>query len=447
MYILNAFVSIPELANNRVNQIAKFGELSVPAKTYTKEIRNYSNKASFPGIELVTLSQLDGNANVVTNPDARIATQALSVAYYLYSQYLTNKIPLPTAKQTLINAVGKEFPSIRNILIGEILDGETTGKRLVDHVRYDYVVNNQEWRCTLWFSDQAFRSQYPLYEIAVIPPVGDVMRLNSTPANVIEAVNSVNVEYVVDRIADITRDYKATTYSVYTTRWKNPETDDNDTTSIQVKWTVVIYGRSGVDQDTIKDAIREYLAVHGSGVDWTKIFPDLYSENEFLLIPYWDQLSTATDGYDDGLYSSITSLNVVNAVNKRVIPNSYGQFEQRTRHLNANFQIFGTSYRGMNIGVIGNPNNKDKDYKFNVKFPDYMSVPTDRSDFSRMTDRTQRFILRLLETLEICRNYNSTTELPLEYTRAIKASREYVGFTFDGFTYYVLTRMGYNKNL
>lgn len=444
MYILNAFVSIPELANNRLNTIAKFGELSVPAKTYTKEIRNYSDKTSYPGIELVTFTQIDGNANVVSNPDARISTQALQVAYYLFSQYQTNKIPLPTAKQTLINAVGKEFTSIRNILIGEIQDGETTGKRLVDYIRYDYVVNNQEWRCTLWFSDQAFRSQYPLYEIAVVPPIGDVLRLNATPAIVVEAVNSVNVDYVVNRIADITREFKATTYHVYTTTWHDPEGGD---ARIPVKWTVVIYGRAGVDQDTIKDAIREYLAVHGAGVDWTKIFPDLYAEEEFLIIPYWDQLSTATDGYDDGLYSSIIPLKVIEATNKRVIPNSYGQFEKREQHLKENFQVLSTVYRGIVVGVIGNPNNRGQDYVFSEKFPDYMAVATDRSDFSRMKDKTQRWILRLLEVLEMARDYNSTVELPLEYVRVVKASREYIGFTFDGYTYYVLTRMGYNKNL
>lgn len=444
MYILNAFVSIPELANNKVNTIAKFGELSVPAKTYTRDIRNYSNKTSYPGIELVTFTQIDGNGNVVSNPDSNVSTQALQVAYYLFSQYQTNKIPLPTAKQTLINAVGKEFTSIRNIIIGEILDGETTGKRLVDYIKYDYVVNNQEWRCTLWFSDQAFRSQYPLYEIAVIPPIGDVLRLNAPASTVIEAVSSVSVDYVVNKIADITREFKATTYHVYTTNWHDPEGGE---ARIPVKWTIVIYGRAGIDQDTIKDAIREYLGVHGAGVDWTKIFPDLYAEEEFLIIPYWDRLSTATDGYDDGLYSSIISLKVINDINTRVIPSSYGDLKTREQHLKENFQVLSTAYRSIMIGVIGNPNNREKEYVFSKKFPDYMTIATDRSDFSRMSDKTQRWILRLLEVLELARDYNSTVELPLEYVKVIKASREYIGFTFEGYTYYVLTRMGYNKNL
>ena len=444
MLIFNAFVSIPELANNTVGKIAKFGELSVPAKTYTKEIRNYADSKAFPGIELVTLSILDNNENTVQVPNDKIPNKALQISNFLYTQYTNKRIPLQNALANLVKAIGTEFPDIHKVEIGDILNGEKTGERWIDFIRYDFVVDNEEWRTTLWFSDEKFRQQYPLFNIVVVPPVSDVLRLNDKPATVAEALSSVGVEYTVNRIADITKEYKATTYHVYNTKWHDP---NGTKSTLDVKWTVVIYGQQGIDQDMIKDAIREYLNVEGPGVEWAKIFPDLFSENEFLMIPYWGQLSTPTEGYDDGLYSSITPMSVILDKNKTIVPRSYGTGTTRDKHLNENFELLGTTYRGINIGTIGNPNNRAKVLRFSQEFPDYMSIPTDKSDFTRMTDKSQRFVLTLLETLELCRDYKTGTVLPANYSRAIKANREYIGFEFEGYNYYVITRLGYNKDL
>lgn len=443
MFTLNAFVSIPELANNTVNAIATFGELSVPAKTYTKDIRNYTHVDN-PGIELVTVTQTDDNANVVQNPDARVSKQALDVASYFLEQYKANRIPLPTAKQTLIKAVSGQFINIRNILIGNILNGDSTGKRLIDYIRYDFVVENKIWRCTLWFSDKAFRTQYPLYEIVVVPPIADIMRLNDTPATVLEAISGVTLEFTINRVNEITKDYKSTALHVYNTVWHDPAGSKQ---TMDVKWTLVIYGQGGIDQDSIKDAIREYLAAHGAGVDWPKIFPDLFSENEFLIMPYWGEISTLPEDIDDGLYSSITGLKVVANQNSRLLPMSYKTGASKQTHIDTNFELVATTYRGINLGVVSNPNNKENILKFSQLFPDYMSVPTDKNDFARMRDKTQKFIIKLLEVLEIARDWNAAIVLPADFSRTIKANREYIGFEYEGFNYYVLTRIGYNKEI
>ena len=56
-------------------------------------------------------------------------------------------------------------------------------------------------------------------------------------------------------------------------------------------------------------------------------------------------------------------------------------------------------------------------------------------------------MLLLLDTLEMARNYTLNTVLPSGYTKANKSNREYIGFDYEGFTYYVLTRLGYLKNM
>lgn len=443
MYIFNAFVTIPELANNAINTVARFGELSTVSATYSTDIRNFSDKLAFPGVELTSFAVLNSAMATIDLPDNTVPNRALSVAYFLYTQYINNAIPLPSSKSTLVSGIGSEFKDIRNISIGSIIDGEVTGKRLIDYIKFDIVVNTtQEWRVTLWFSDKSFKVQYPLYNIVVIPPVNDIDRLNSSPANAIEAIQSVGADYVVGRISAITKVNPDTTVQTLRLRWHDPA---GTTASYDTIWTLVIYGAAGNDLDAIKDAIREYIASNSTSTKWPVIFPDLYSENEFLILPLWDKIATPTDGYDDGLYSSSTTISDINNQIDRVLPNSYKSTPQLQTFLERNLAVWGTSYRAINLLTVGNPNNKGKVTMLTQLYPDYMAVNTNNPDFSRMTTKTQQFILKLYAALELARNWTPDVLLNGNYAKVTKANREYVSFDYEGFSYCVITRMAYNK--
>lgn len=444
MYIFNAFVSIPELANNSAGKVAKFGELSSKSLTFSKDIRNYANNNAYPNIELVSFSALDDSSTPLDTVSETIVNTALSLSNFLYTQYNNNAIPINTSKKSLITGVNKEFPLLRNLVIGEIIESGLPGKRLIDYIRYDQFGDGFEYRITLWFSDAKFRTQYPFYEIEVIPPLGDIARLIDTPANVIEALNSIRPSYVVNRLAAISDQYPITTNFVYTVNWHDPA---GSKTVVPTDWTAAIYGLAGKDLDVIKDAIRNYLAENSTYQQWPKIFPDLYSQNEFLIIPFWDVLATPTDGYDDGLYGSITQISKYNEEFIRLVPSSYGTAATLSNLRNNQTSIIGTVYRGINAMVVGNPNNKDSMDTFTKMFPDYMAVGTDRSDFSRMSKRTQNFILLMLECFETARNYTLNTILPDGFTKAVKAKREYIGFEYEGFRFFMISRFGYLKEL
>lgn len=443
MYTLNAFVEIPALSNNAIEQIGKFGELSVKARTFSKDIRNFVDKSTYPNLELTTFSILDEASRPMINPPEALTNTALALSNFLYTQYSNNAIPLPSSEATLVNALGSEFSMIRNVLIGDIIESGIPGKRLIDYVRYDTVIDSKIWRCTLWFSDAKFRLQYPLYDIVVIPPLGDIARLIDTPATVIEALGSITVDYVINRMAAITKEHSSTTVYTHTIKWHDPA---GTMARIDTKWTVVIYGSAGNDLDLIKDAIRKYLSDNSTSDKWPKIFPDLYSENEFLLMPFWGLLATPTDGYDDGLYSSQVNMSDIDMQADRLIPSSFLSVIDREILKKKYLGIMASNYRGINIMTIGNPNNVDAKVLFKDMYPDYMSVSSDKPDFARMSNLTQEFVLKLLETLELARNYTLNSTLPSGFAKATKANREYVGFDYEGFTYYVLSRMGYLKD-
>lgn len=443
MNTLNAFVEIPALANNAIEKIGIFGELSVKARTYTKDIRNYVDKSAYPSIELTTFAILDEKSVPIPTPPEDLTNTALSVSNFLYTQYSNNAIPLPPSKPTLVNAVAAEFSNLRNVRIGDILNSESPGKRLIDYIRYDITIDSKLWRVTLWFSDAKFRLQYPLYDIVVIPPLGDIARLIDTPAMVIEALSSITVDYTINRIAAITNEHSATTVYTHTLRWHDPS---GGSARADTKWTVVIYGSAGNDLDLIKDAIRRYLSDNSTSDKWPVIFPDLYSENEFLLMPLWGMLATPTEGYDDGLYSSLINAHDIDLQAARLIPASFMGVVNLDTLKQKYLGVMATTYRGVMVMNMGNPNNVGSKIVFKDMYPDYMAVSTDRSDFARMSSITQEFVLKFLETLEIARNYTLNSTLPSGYTKATKANREYIGFDYEGFTYYVLTRIGYLKD-
>lgn len=443
MNTLNAFVSIPALADNAIDKIGIFGELSVKSSTYTKDMRNYVDKSAYPGIELVTFAITDETSTPIPNPPEDLTNTSLSVSNFLYTQYSNNAIPLATSKATLVTAVTSEFPKIRNVRIGDILNSGLPGKRLIDYIRYDTTIDNEIWRVTLWFSDAKFRLQYPLYEIVVIPPLGDISRLIDTPANVIEALESITIDYTINRMAAITNEHPSTTVYTHTLRWHDPAGGSG---RANTKWTVVIYGAAGNDLDLIKDAIRRYLSANSTSTKWPIIFPDLYSENEFLLMPLWGMLATPTDGYDDGLYSSLINASDIDQQANRLIPASFMGIVNLAELKEKYLGLMATTYRGIMVMNMGNPNNVGANVVFKNMYPDYMAVSSDRSDFARMSSKTQEFVLKFLATLELARNYTLNSTLPSGYSKATKANREYVGFDYEGFTYYVLTRIGYLKD-
>ena len=78
-------------------------------------------------------------------------------------------------------------------------------------------------------------------------------------------------------------------------------------------------------------------------------------------------------------------------------------------------------------------------------FPDYMDISTSSPDFSRLSTRTQNFCTQLNDALHKAREYSLTKPMPTGYTKSVKANREYIGFDFEGFTFYIMTRLGYMK--
>lgn len=445
MKIIQGFVTIPSLADNAVGVIAEFGELSKHARTYTKDIRHLSNTAAYPDIEIVTAKAINENNEDITIAD-QLSDYLLQVSDWIYKEHTRGDIPLPRAKALLQDSIASTFNFCSNVNIGEILNTSNPSKRFIDYVRFDCAYDGDIYRVTLWYSDERFKVQYSYYDIVVIPPVDNLDRLTVDSPTAAVAIQSTSTSTVVNKIGYYTRLNVPTDVIGYNVTHHDPSKKVNPPL-LKTNWTVLLYGSMAQDTESIKAAIRDYLGDNSNYPDWHIIFPELYSTNEFIIVPFWDSIATKEFGYDNGLYRTLVSSSKLADTTKRVVPNTYKIGKQSEQYLANNVMMGSAFYRTITFMSLGSPSNSNKVHRLTDLFPDYMAVSTDSPDFARMALDTQAFALKFNECLNKARLYTPNEKFPEGFTRGVKGTRIYIGFDILGFTFFVLTRQGYLKDI
>lgn len=445
MKIIQGFVTIPSLADNRIGEIAKFGEMSPHAASFTRDLRNLSDTVLYPHIEVLTVKAIDETSQNIDIP-AEVTSRILSVSNWIYDQFSKSGIPLNPSKAVLEAAIITEMPFVSTVKIGEILNTNLPGKRLLDNIRFDVTSGGEQYRITLWFSDARFRVQYRYYDIEVIAPVDDLRRLISSLPDVAVSLSAVKTQSITNRINTANRQNKFTELQTTSLTWHDP-TDTTGKKVLNTEWTVIIYGNAGADTEAIKGAIRDYLYANSDYQDWPKIFPTLFSSNEFVVVPFWDAIATPKATYDDGLYNSIITTGLINLASYKYIPTSYRSGNGSNEFVALNTTVGSVFYRTMMFLCLGNPSNKGGVYTLEHLFPDYMAVSTHSPDFGRMSTGTQTFTTKLNDAFNRARLYTPNERFPDGFTLAVKGAREHIGFDYGGFTFYVMTRLGYLRDI
>lgn len=452
MNIIQGFIKIPEISNNTPGVTAPFGELSPIAMTFSRNLKNYALPALYPSVEFVSFRSVDIASNNIEIPDA-LAKVCISVGDWTYNQSIDKAIPVNGQKTAFEQAITSEYNAVINtyglptplllVSVGEILDTPVAGSRMPDYITFKMVDDTKEYTVKLWFNDEKFQLQYLYFDMVVIPPVGYVDSLNNTTANVSTLLNGITKTQVINQINAITTINPATTVYPITLRWHNPV---NTTSTLETEWFAVIYGKAGIDNDAVKDAIRTHIAENSGIFNWTSIYPDLYAESEFVIVPFWDQLSTPDNGYDEGLYRTGVTKSNLERIELQKLPSSYNTVTDYTAYKKLYLVSAASSYRSLMFYALGNPNNSGGYFSFLQLFPDYMDISTSSPDFSRLTVKTQGFVVKMVDALHKAREYTQAKPVPVGYSMSIKSNREYLGFDYEGFTFYIQTRTGYMKN-
>ena len=286
--------------------------------------------------------------------------------------------------------------------------------------------------------------QYEHYEIFVIPPVPDINQLINSKPNVWALLQQQTSDFLINRMQAIIGQNPQTVLHSYPLTWHDPE-DFNAT--IPTKWTIVIYGAAGNDDEAIKEKIKEYIEDHSDYEKWPEIYPELYTETEFAFFPMWNKLALDGNALQIGIYSPLASIKDIKAMTKTFLPSGYQKSGMTTdQFIEANLFAGTANYRTIAFGNVGNPNNKDGKVNLQDLYPDVnLALSTTDNDFGRMSLVTQEFCTKFHEALDVAREYNPGEPLDPQYTRMTRRGHYFVAFKYNEFVYTFLTKYSYDK--
>ncbi len=436
MNSFKGFASIPALANNASGSIAQFGELSNYSHTFSRQKTNWANIAVAPNVEVVGFTTKT-DVGAFYSPTPAVINHILSVCEWIYGQHVASAIP--SSATTFEGTLGTQFPAMTTIEINEILLGSPTTKRMPDYVKWRFDDGGTISEIQIWFADSRFRTQYDDYEILLVPPLTDINVLNNPITVVQPQLAAVTTGSIISALGILVGDQPATIQRSFAVTWADPS---NPGATLPTEWYLAIYGQAGNDNDAIKDAIREYIAAESTATNWPNIYPALYSNNEFCIMPLWNDVAVAGTVLDPTLYRSFTKVNSLKSAATALIPDTYETMVANiSTYLNNNLYVASAFWRTLMFMVVGNPSNVGAQYDFAAKFPDYIDVQTSSPDFLRMTLTTQNFIIALNAALEKAMDLTLTSPVPPGYSRVVRSGRVFLSFDYDGFSYLVLAKI------
>jgi hypothetical protein len=437
MRSIKAFYRLSSLANNNPGVVATFGEIETQSLTFTTEDRNYKY-STYPNTELVTLQVVDDLQQPVVTTEA-LMRRITAVGEWLYEQHIKGTIPADALREQIYASLRVEFADLQWISVGELVRSAENSFFMPTYVEFIATDSSYEYHVKVWLSNKKLQEEYEPYTLYIIPPVDNLNQFINNTVTVAGILSGFTPKKMLQKYNAIRKDNPETRLDMFDLTWHDPE---DSSSRIETSWGYIAYGVGATNLDNIKTGIRDYLAGNSQYEDWPSVFPSLYEENDFTLVPLWDNISVRETQVDQNLYASYSSIKELTAIAKRSTPTSYGTAASIEKHIAENLEIFSTFYRGMMFISIGNPSNLNRLVKLSTLYPDYSSVPVS-SDFERMEEATRTFAERLAICLEAARTYREGDTVPSGYYRLNRNSKTYIAFLFNNYQYMVMTRDSY----
>lgn len=443
MRTILGFYRIPSLANNNVGAVATFGEIDRQRMTYTTEERNFKYTDEYPNVELVTLQVADELSQPVNTGEA-IMEKIVAVGEWLYGQHIEGLIPTNSSKAAFYAALEVEFADLQWLSMGDLERSAENSFYMPTHVEFTYTSGGYEYYVKVWLSAERLQEEYEPYKLYIIPPVDELSQFINNTVTLIGILAANTPDKVLSKYNALRQNNPETLFDSFNLTWHDPE--DSESTLV-TQWAYIAYGINGTFIDNIKTGIRDYLAGNSDYEEWDKIFPSLYEETDFTIIPLWGNIAVPETQIDLNLYSSYTAISNLAEIAEEVVPSSYGTSSVVATHIGNHMELFSTFYRGMILGVVANPNNINDTVRMSYLYPDYSSTPTTDPDFERMSPDTQEFVEKLNEGLEIARTLDESDTIGGGFYRTRRSNLVYVTFLHGDFQHMILTRESYKAKL
>lgn len=428
---IKGFVSYASMTNNAPNSVSVLGELSDISQTYSLDKLIYS-KAHDSNTDVATLTVMhskDSTSGAYFELNYGQSEEIFKVVHFVKT-YL-QAYPSASFAQIAENLNNEYSGELSTMLFGPIAIRGTI--RLPQWISWISLRNTNNY-IRVWLSDAAFRTQYDEFTIKVIPPIDTVSQFFTGYSNVTSLVTAQNQDILYEKIANIRQDKPETILRVFNFNYVNPL---NVNQTVSVKWPVLIYGAAGDVLDSIKDAIEEYLLTTAAGTtttQWQSIFPDLFKRTEFVILPRWDLISVPNFSTNSSLYRNSMHVQELLAYAKNFLTPTFS-----SAHIDTKLETLAVDYKSMSLLSAPGLNNLSNKSKLTQLFPDYLAVNTSITDFSRMSQSTQQWVIKLNAALFVANDPSAITILPSGIRHQRKYNKNFVSFMYDNVSYLVAT--------
>jgi len=433
MYVMKGFISNTALTNNTPGVVARMGELSPKSNTYAREKGVYADKDQAPNLMLTSFLSNDGTSSVAVPP--LIVAQILTVANFVYST-TTGAVDTP-ATVLLENLIVSFTGKAENFQCGTMIADDTRALPEWISWKSDVDSNNPDNFIKIWFTDDAFSAQYDEYEIVVVPPTDVLDNFFGSGTSVGTFLKALTPTIHTQRLQAARQGYPETTIRTESFNYIDPANSGNIVASL---WGIIIYGVSGNNDDSIKDALMNYILANSTHTrdEWINILPDIFKRTEFLLIPLWEQVAISGLLVNVGIYSP--QIKVTTALAKaKEVANLYP-----ASHIDSHLTVMVHPYKSISILCIGSPDNRDALYELPQIFPDLIAVASTSVDFNRMEADTQTWAEDLESMLYVAEEMGQFTTVPEDMTKIKRGNILYLAKNFGNINYLVAAKSNFD---
>ena len=395
---------------------------------------------NYPGsVEFTVFNSTDIITQAYVNPNNDAVQTAIDIAQQAILYSNVNASPLNAS--IWLSTFSANFSSkISNLQIGPFVTGLMGTPSLPSVISFTSLQDNLT-NVTMWLSDQAFQNQYSNFLIVPTLPLANMDDFfNLSYQALANELSSLTPTMLMDNLQSQQYGLPPTTLG---TDYYNYVPLNSNQSSISVPFWSNVYTMYGDNTGIIKAAIVSAILQSSTHTEteWSGIFPILFSQTEFLIIPKWKSISVPNLSVQSGLYSPVSNPLVDIAYYKSIIPsyntpcflaNGVSQIDQYIQNVPSN-------YKYLDLMCVGGLNNSESIFQLTQLFPDYMPISTQDINFNRLNQTTQQFVVLLQQMLMYAEKLLGTYTLPSSMRTVTRDGRLYITSYLNNIEYLVLT--------
>lgn len=430
MELFKGFAHQGHLVDNALHVVNPIGELSSMSSTYSRDKTLYSN-VEYPGLTIVGFE---------FTVDDQVATMSLGSQTLMFE--VIDWVYAQSRQGSLTDSI-TDFQDKFIIKFGSRVDYKQSGimtryqddKFCPEYIDIAPVGTSVLISWKIWFVDEAFRNQCDASEIIVIPPVEDLDSFFDAYIAVKDLVQPPDIQGLNNKANMAKGEYPYTSLRTWDFEWVDR---GNVANKVMTYWLTIHYGEAGNNLDSVKEAIRVYILDNSlySREEWAKVFPDIFTSTEFIVIPAYQNVAVPNRSRQNGLYSPTIRPSVVNQM-ALLFSKGTGYTEP---HVLEHVETTTSLFRSASLIMVGGPENLYNIKYFSERYPDYANIQTTHVDFGFMAEETRQFVMLLAELLKLADVTTPSTSIPRGFNRIVRNGVVYVSATFKRFLYLVVTK-------